>query len=224
MGSSTRPGLVRRSPSDSQRRATHLCPSPGSASSACRSTVMPVLITTRREGPPDNTCVLRVSLNRPEVGNAFDEDVIAALTALARDASSRSSLRAIVLCGRRPRVLRRRGPGLDDEGGRLLAAGQPARLLARATSSSTPRHARPRERTPWRTARLSGLGTRTNIPFLPQAARLQRSGRAGCHTTRDRRDIAELTGLESVPPEALAAAALATAPTARGGRCRNGAG
>lgn len=63
---------------------------------------MPVLTTTRREGPPDNGCVLRVSLNRPEVRNAFDEEVIAALTTLARDASRNPTLRAIVLSGEGP--------------------------------------------------------------------------------------------------------------------------
>ncbi len=60
---------------------------------------MPVLTITRREGPPDHHRVLRVSLNRPEVRNAFDEEVIAALTALARDAARDPTLRAIVLSG-----------------------------------------------------------------------------------------------------------------------------
>jgi methylglutaconyl-CoA hydratase len=46
--------------------------------------------------------VLRVSLNRPEVRNAFDEEVIAALTALARDAARDPTLRAIVLSGEGP--------------------------------------------------------------------------------------------------------------------------
>ena len=63
---------------------------------------MPVLITTRREGPPDEHGVLRVALNRPEVRNAFDEEVIAALTALARDAARDPTLRAIVLSGEGP--------------------------------------------------------------------------------------------------------------------------
>ncbi len=63
---------------------------------------MPVLTTTRREGPPDNQGVLRVSLNRPEVRNAFDEELIAALTALARDVARDPTLRAIVLSGEGP--------------------------------------------------------------------------------------------------------------------------
>jgi methylglutaconyl-CoA hydratase len=43
--------------------------------------------------------VLRLTLNRPEVRNAFDEEVIAALTAAARDAAADTALRAIVLAG-----------------------------------------------------------------------------------------------------------------------------
>ena len=41
---------------------------------------MSVLTTTRRDDEPG---VLRVSLNRPDVRNAFDEEVIASLTRLA---------------------------------------------------------------------------------------------------------------------------------------------
>ena len=63
---------------------------------------MPVLLTTRRDDPPDDHGVLRVALNRPEVRNAFDEEVIAALTALARDAARDPTLRAIVLSGEGP--------------------------------------------------------------------------------------------------------------------------
>ena len=58
---------------------------------------MPVLITSR-----DDTNVLRVSLNRPEVRNAFDEEVIGALTTVARDAARDPTLRAIVLTGEGP--------------------------------------------------------------------------------------------------------------------------
>jgi methylglutaconyl-CoA hydratase len=54
---------------------------------------MPSLLT-ERTGP-----VLRVMLNRPDVRNAFDEEVIAALTGAARQAGADSSLRAIVLGG-----------------------------------------------------------------------------------------------------------------------------
>ena len=63
---------------------------------------MSVLTTTRRDGPPEHHGILRVSLNRPEVRNAFDEEVIAALTALARSAAKDPTLRAIVLSGEGP--------------------------------------------------------------------------------------------------------------------------
>jgi methylglutaconyl-CoA hydratase len=59
---------------------------------------MPALLTSR----DDTTNVLRVTLNRPEVRNAFDEEVIAALTAVARDAAKDQSLRAIVIAGAGP--------------------------------------------------------------------------------------------------------------------------
>lgn len=54
---------------------------------------MPVLLS-ERDGP-----VLRLTLNRPEVRNAFDEEVIAALSAAARDAAADETLRAVVLGG-----------------------------------------------------------------------------------------------------------------------------
>jgi len=57
---------------------------------------MAVISTTRYEDHPG---VLRVTLTRPEVRNAFDEEVIAAMTSLARDAAKDSTLRAIVLAG-----------------------------------------------------------------------------------------------------------------------------
>jgi methylglutaconyl-CoA hydratase len=63
---------------------------------------MPVLNITRRKGPPDAGQVLRVAINRPDVRNAFDEEVIAALTAVARQASADSTLRALVLSGEGP--------------------------------------------------------------------------------------------------------------------------
>ena len=50
----------------------------------------------------DRTGVLRVSLNRPDIRNAFDEEVIASLTRLARDAARDAALRAIVLSGEGP--------------------------------------------------------------------------------------------------------------------------
>jgi methylglutaconyl-CoA hydratase len=63
---------------------------------------MPVLLTTRRDHPPGDHGVLRVALNRPEVRNAFDQEVITALTGLARDAARDPTLRAIVLSGEGP--------------------------------------------------------------------------------------------------------------------------
>ncbi len=51
-------------------------------------------ILTDREGP-----VLRLMLNRPEVRNAFDEELIGALTAAAASAADDKTLRAIVLGG-----------------------------------------------------------------------------------------------------------------------------
>jgi methylglutaconyl-CoA hydratase len=57
---------------------------------------MSVLSITRRDDEPG---VLRVSINRPEVRNAFDETVIAALTAVAKDAAQDATLRAVVLSG-----------------------------------------------------------------------------------------------------------------------------
>jgi methylglutaconyl-CoA hydratase len=51
-------------------------------------------ILTERDGP-----MLRVTLNRPEVRNAFDEEVIASLTAVVSDAAQDQSLRAVVLAG-----------------------------------------------------------------------------------------------------------------------------
>jgi methylglutaconyl-CoA hydratase len=63
---------------------------------------MPVLNINRPEGPPDAGRILRVTINRPEVRNAFDEEVIAGLTAVARQAAGDPSLRALVLSGEGP--------------------------------------------------------------------------------------------------------------------------
>lgn len=46
--------------------------------------------------------VLRITLNRPSVRNAFDEEVIAALTAAAKSAAANRALRAIVIAGSGP--------------------------------------------------------------------------------------------------------------------------
>jgi methylglutaconyl-CoA hydratase len=54
---------------------------------------MPTILTSR-EGP-----VLRLTLNRPEVRNAFDEQLIAALTSAAAEAADDHTLRAVVLAG-----------------------------------------------------------------------------------------------------------------------------
>ena len=51
-------------------------------------------ILSDREGS-----VLRLTLNRPDVRNAFDEELIAALTAAAAAAAEDRSLRAVVLAG-----------------------------------------------------------------------------------------------------------------------------
>lgn len=54
---------------------------------------MPSILIDNRES------ILRLTLNRPEVRNAFDEDVIAALTAAAAGAAAEAGLRALVLAG-----------------------------------------------------------------------------------------------------------------------------
>lgn len=54
---------------------------------------MPALLTAR------DGAVLRVTLNRPDVRNAFDEGVITSLMAVAREAAEDRTLRAIVLSG-----------------------------------------------------------------------------------------------------------------------------
>jgi methylglutaconyl-CoA hydratase len=51
-------------------------------------------ILTEREGP-----VLRLTLNRPDVRNAFDEELIGALNAAATHAAEDKTLRAVVLAG-----------------------------------------------------------------------------------------------------------------------------
>jgi methylglutaconyl-CoA hydratase len=60
---------------------------------------MAPLTTVRREDQPG---VLRITLTRPEVRNAFDEEAIAALTAIARDAAKDPTLRAMVIAGSGP--------------------------------------------------------------------------------------------------------------------------
>jgi methylglutaconyl-CoA hydratase len=54
---------------------------------------MPSVLIDRRDS------LLRLTLNRPEVRNAFDEEVIAALTAAAASAATEPGLRAVILAG-----------------------------------------------------------------------------------------------------------------------------
>lgn len=54
---------------------------------------MPVLLTERDGG------IVRMTLNRPDVRNAFDEAVIAALIAAARETARDRTVRAVVLSG-----------------------------------------------------------------------------------------------------------------------------
>jgi len=64
---------------------------------------MAVLTTSRQLEPGgDHRGVLRVTLTRQEVRNAFDEEMIGALTTIARDAAKDPTLRAIVLAGEGP--------------------------------------------------------------------------------------------------------------------------
>lgn len=57
---------------------------------------MPPILTERANG------VLRVTLNRPDVRNAFDEETIALLTATAAAAAADQDLRAMVIAGSGP--------------------------------------------------------------------------------------------------------------------------
>ena len=54
-------------------------------------------IATRRDGP-----IEYLTLNRPDVRNAFNDDVIAELSAWARGAAADATLRAVVLAGAGP--------------------------------------------------------------------------------------------------------------------------
>jgi methylglutaconyl-CoA hydratase len=54
---------------------------------------MPALLSDR------DGAVLRITLNRPEVRNALDEEVISALTAAGKEAARDRSVRAVVLSG-----------------------------------------------------------------------------------------------------------------------------
>lgn len=64
---------------------------------------MGVLTTSRhQDSGAEHRGILRVTLTRPDVRNAFDEEMIAALTGLARDAAKDPTLRAIVISGEGP--------------------------------------------------------------------------------------------------------------------------
>ena len=73
------------------------------------------LLVERRGG------VEYVTLNRPDVRNAFNEHVIADLTAWAARAHGDPGLRAVVFAGRRQGLQCRRRRRVDGEDGRLLA-------------------------------------------------------------------------------------------------------
>lgn len=75
---------------------------------------MPAILTERTGG------VLRLTLNRPEVRNAFDEESIAALTAAAAGAAADPELRAVVLAG----------------AGRVFCAGADLAWMAKAVAYS----------------------------------------------------------------------------------------
>jgi methylglutaconyl-CoA hydratase len=67
------------------------------------------------------------------VRNAFNDEVIAELTAVFGELAKRDEVRCIVLAGNGPRLLRRRRPELDEAHGHLHARGKPGgRLPARA--------------------------------------------------------------------------------------------
>lgn len=79
------------------------------------------MILAKRDGD-----VLRVTLNRPEVRNAFDEDVIAAVTQVFGAAAKTAGLRAIVLTG----------------AGRDFCAGADVRWMRRAAGYTPARNRR----------------------------------------------------------------------------------
>ena len=70
--------------------------------------------------------VARITLNRPDVRNAFNDEVIAELTAAFQEMAARAEVRAVVLAGHRPGLLRRRRPELDAPHGRLHPRREPA--------------------------------------------------------------------------------------------------
>src|ERR1051326_3426383 len=103
MGFWIRPKRVRRSRSACRRRSTRRFPTRSSACFACSRdpprgpcSIMTLLIET--DGP-----VVRVTLNRPEVRNAFNEELIAQLTSwaesVAAGASREDAPRVAVLAG-----------------------------------------------------------------------------------------------------------------------------
>src|SRR5262249_39560534 len=86
---------VRRSPSRCRRRSTRRSPSPASASFGL--SVSYEFLQVRLAG-----AVEHLTLNRPEVRNAFNEQVIAELTAWADEVRGRAipgDVRVVVLSG-----------------------------------------------------------------------------------------------------------------------------
>ena len=86
-------------------------------------------LTTQRDGPVEH-----LTLNRPEVRNAFNEEVIAELTAWAAAAHADRALRVVVVAGRRQDVLRRRRRAVD--GARRSATPQDENLRDAAAASA----------------------------------------------------------------------------------------
>ena len=82
-------------------------------------------IEVSQQGP-----VVTVTLNRPEVRNAFNETLIAELTAWAEAVAAGRRRPRGRASRRRQGLLRRRGPRVDVEDGRLLARREHARRTA----------------------------------------------------------------------------------------------
>jgi hypothetical protein len=71
--------------------------------------------------------VATVTLNRPEIHNAFDEALIAKLTETFVALDDDRDVRIVVLAGAGPQLLRRRRPELDEADGRVRPGRKPAR-------------------------------------------------------------------------------------------------
>ena len=82
-----------------------------------------------------------VTLNRPEVRNAFNEQLIAEMTTWAERAAADSSTARRRHQRRRAVFLRGRRPGVDGEDGGLHAGGEPARRAGGRRDVCSHRHA-----------------------------------------------------------------------------------